>query len=396
MNINSISPIQSPLINIYKKTMQTLIDRKDFYISVEDLFQKLQDSVSPALLSTFGKEKIVKISNPNVASAMASTQAPDISFNLSIKRLASKHTVASKVFTASGKELSNVSIDVNNNTFTVSNAENNFAALSFLADKINNSGVAKAYVQYNDDTGIRLVIQSNKTGSINALQINNGDALGLDDLTRIADDSNGGTVFPDVDTFSPDLLDAKALINELTWKSHENTGIPIEEITVTLKATGTTTISIQQDKDSPRKIIENVAAIYQTIKNKYGNDLTVRNALYTLRSLMKTELGFEFDKEGNVTVNYGTIDAMDYDILIEKIKNMAQNISSFAEERKHLFQNTANNYSQRINQYKRIIDKQTKILQEQQALLKYRESVYTSMQYQLQMQLTKIKQIFGF
>ena len=139
-----------------------------------------------------------------------------------------------------------------------------------------------------------------------------------------------------------------------------------------------------------------MAAIYQTIKNKYGNDLTVRNALYTLRSLMKTELGFEFDKEGNVTVNYGTIDAMDYDILIEKIKNMAQNISSFAEERKHLFQNTANNYSQRINQYKRIIDKQTKILQEQQALLKYRESVYTSMQYQLQMQLTKIKQIFGF
>ncbi|MCH7345837.1 flagellar filament capping protein FliD [Pelomonas sp. CA6] len=137
-------------------------------------------------------------------------------------------------------------------------------SLTTIRDKINSAGAGVVASVVNDSSGSRLVMRSSLTGESSAFRVtvadgdgNNSDAAGL---SRLAFDPSAGISSMGQ---TQAAQNAKAVINGLPVNSESNTiESAIDGLSMTLLKPATTTVTMNQDKDSIKKTINEFVTAY--------------------------------------------------------------------------------------------------------------------------------------
>ena len=221
-------------------------------------------------------------------------------FNIDVDRLAENHRLAAaNVFadtdtTAIGSSGDTLTIDVGGQDFTI---EYGGMTLAEVRDAINsstaNTGVTASIL--NDDSGNRLIISGDDTGSSNFISISysGADAFAFADLNT---DRDGDLSFTAAD------LDAALTIEGQFSVTRDSNTISdvIQGVTLSLLETGSSTISIDNNFQAVESNIQSVVnsfnSVLQTVRDLRGGALssdvnTLSRIESQLRGVLNTTLG---------------------------------------------------------------------------------------------------------
>jgi flagellar hook-associated protein 2 len=256
-------------------------------------------------------------------SASADSDAVAGEYSINVVALAQRDKLASAAFSDTnsigqgtlsisvGAESFDVVIDSTNDSLAgIRNAINNASA---------NTGVSASII--TDDAGSRLILTSDDTGTENALSItvsddsdgNNTDASGLSAFVN----ANMTTV--------TSATDAVVEIDNFTVTSSSNTiSGAIEGVSITAKATGSSTLSITRDDDAILESVKEFASAYNSlmteIKSQRSGQLEADSTLLTIERQIRdvfnsgsaisgssfrylVEAGVSLDKNGEMKVD---------------------------------------------------------------------------------------------
>lgn len=313
-----------------------------------------------------GTGRSVSTGDSNVITASATSAANLGSFDISISRLATNLTQASRSFTSTSAAIlangattatfelrkggastgESFTIDSNNNT------------LEGLRDAINakNAGVTASIVDVNGDgTGNQLVLSSKDTGATGRVELVETTSTGT--LT----DLNVRSLNPPDNNFTN--LNASLTLNGLSISRSTNSfSDAITGVTFNLKKTGSTTIGVTQSTEIENKLrafINAYNGIQEVVASQYkkdskdrptgilAGDSTLRNVQRELRDALSaesadnggaftslTEVGITRDKDGKLSI--------DSTVFNDKLKTNPEDVKALlfgkTEDDKGIFQ----------------------------------------------------------
>ncbi|NOZ91795.1 MAG: flagellar filament capping protein FliD [Dictyoglomi bacterium] len=486
-----MAPARKPidLLNNQKalidKQVKALNEIKGILSSMKDLAHSLADPVLGAW-----RDKEVSVSNDDVASVSVTSSATEGVWDLTVNRVATAHRVISSqvaktdtnlVNTYGGKLLkltfnlkdgttSTVNVDLTD--ITTDNGSTNIDVLNKIADAINSASDAgvKAVVIGTDPDNVRLSIYATSVGSDKAIDSMSAEEssdggntysasnlwsdLALDDLSKVydpTDPTSGGSIAPEGEsgtTFDYDWLNLDAVLSGVPIKDTDNTiSDGILGATITVKSTGSTTISIRDNVDNVVKKIEDFMNKFTELNAKIraytfagsdkaergvlANDTSIRMTLYAIREAMTAavkvtvgsdtetftgeKLGITFDKEGNLTFDSSIIRNMlsgseeDREKIIKAFTQSTENgdpedgifvrlekkLETYVDSVSGLFTTRINS----LNERKDYIDERIKTLEK---MLDAKEQMYReqlgnlmAMSMELKQQVSEMHGIFG-
>ncbi|NYE56889.1 flagellar filament capping protein FliD [Carboxydothermus ferrireducens] len=269
------------LMQVERKPLENLQQRKSnleavrtAWGQIKSKLSSLYTTINSLMSSSLYTNLIATSSDVNVLTASAQSTAVKGSYNIEVKTLAQSYIIASKQQTSVTTPL-----NLNSTSFKIAiggvvqkDSLGNDIVISIgptdtlvsIRDKINNAkaGVTASIVDN------KLLLTANTTGAANSISFTavTGDALQVLGLA----DANGNPV-----TIVQAGTDAQVVINGLTLtRSSNNISDAIYGVTLTLKKTGTVTLTVDNDTAT---IIDKV----KTFVNQYNdlmNDLATKTA----------------------------------------------------------------------------------------------------------------------
>jgi flagellar hook-associated protein 2 len=343
-------------------------------LSVDDLF----------------KSKSATSSNTNVLTATATAETPNVTLNVSVTQLSSKEVRLSK------GGVSDLSSQISWDNFTITyqkspnsedketfNVEGGSGTLKDLVDKINQvaGSVIVASVFY-DGSQYRLML-SEKDEALSTVETN------PDAGTYVI--STSGLVINGQSDLDDNPLqqakNAKVQIGNTTVQSPTNR---IENVlpglTLELKATGDTTVSVEDDYskvknffadfvDKYNAVIKQVNEMTDKDKGLFQGDQVITGVKESLADMLDPLFKYgivTYNEDGTLTFNSSAVDELanknpqELKGLVETVKNT---YGSYLEDLRRDFQSFINDYQARIDDLnKRMTEFQEQLSQEEQQL----------------------------
>lgn len=329
------------------------------YGSLKSAVSTFKDAI--AKLNDISKFKVFKAtsSDETILTASASSSAAKGTFTLQVNRIAENHRMSSNSFfpntdtTTVGAAGDTMTISVGGSAFTV---QHGGKTLGQIRDAINtattNTGVTASIIK--DNSGFRLLLSSNDTGSTKALTVSYS---GIDPFTlqTLNTDRDGSGAFTTAD------LDASVRLENtfnITSSSNSLTET-IQGVTLTLKKAGSITLTVDRDNAAVEKSVQDFAKTYsdlvKTLAKLRGDVLkSDRSALLEIeaqfRNVLNTavtgvgsfgnvfEIGVSTQKDGTLSVNTTTLGgALTSDfsgvaaLFADSTKGIAVRLSSLAD-----------------------------------------------------------------
>jgi flagellar hook-associated protein 2 len=307
LDVNSII---SQLMALERRPLDQLDSRKSQLNAQISAFGTLKSALSTFASAMSALRDVTKF-QPYAATSgdeaalgvsLGSGAAPG-SFAVDITRLASSHKLASGPY-SSGATLGegSLNVTVGSESFSVAiDSSNN--TLAGIRDAINtasgNSKVSAGIVNTSD--GARLVLTSRQSGAAGTIQVvvtgdsdgNDGDAAGLSALTFVA----GGTQNLTQVTAGQD---ASFTIDGFAVTSPSNdVATAVDGVTFSLKAIGTSTVTINRDDAAIATAAQDFAKAYNDLKDAIGklrkgdlaSDASLRSVESALTNVLQTAAG---------------------------------------------------------------------------------------------------------
>lgn len=256
-------------------------------------------------------------------SASADSDAVAGEYSINVVALAQRDKLASAAFSDTNSiGQGTLSISVGAESFDVV-IESTNDSLAGIRNAINNAsantGVSASII--TDDAGSRLILTSDDTGTENALSISvSGDSDGNNT------DSSGLSAFVNANmTTVTSATDAVVEIDNFTVTSSSNTiSGAIEGVSITAKATGSSTLSITRDDEAILESVKEFASAYNSlmteIKSQRSGQLEADSTLLTIERQIRdvfnsgsaisgssfrylVEAGVSLDKNGEMKVD---------------------------------------------------------------------------------------------
>lgn len=268
---NLMSVERRPVIALDTRNVE-LKAQVSAYGSLKSAVSTFRDAVDK--LSDPDKFKVYAAtsSEAEVATATASSGAARGVYNLTVNRIAENHRLASGTafddadVTTLGNVGDTMTIKVGAAAFVV---ESGGKTLNGLRDEINaaatNTGVTASVMK--DDSGYRLLLSANDTGSAKALTVTYStapaDPLALTTLNADRDGTAG---------FTPADLDASVLLEgQFAVTSSSNTlSEAIQGVSVTIKKAGTVTVSVDRDNAAVERSVQSFTKAYSDLVGTMG------------------------------------------------------------------------------------------------------------------------------
>jgi flagellar hook-associated protein 2 len=343
-------------------------------LSVDDLF----------------KSKSATSSNTNVLTATATTEAPNVTLNLSVTQLSSKEVRLSK------GGVSNLSSSINWSDFTITykkgpNPEDvetftvggGSGTLRDLVDRINQSAGSKVVASvFYDGSKYRLML-SEKDEALSTVETDAG-------TNTYAISTSGLVIGGQSDLDDTPLQQAKNAKVQIGTTTVQRPTNRIENIlpglTLELKATGDATVSIGDDYSKVKNFFADFVAKYNAVI-KQVNELTdkdkglfqgdqiitgVKNSIAGMLDPLFRYGVISYNEDGTLTFNNSAVEELanrDPQELRRLVETVKTNYGSYLERSKIDFQSFINDYQSRIDSLNQNMTKfQEQLLQEEQKL----------------------------
>lgn len=314
---------QQPLVRLGTREVE-LKAQLSAYGSLKSAVATFRDAIDK--LSDVDKFKVytAKSSDDKALTATASSSAATGVYNLEIHRIAENHRLASGT-TFADSDATPIGVDGETMTIAVGGAAFTIASggktLGAIRDAINdaaaNTGVTASIIK--DDSGSRLVLSSNETGSAKAIEVtySGADPFALATLNADRDASGGFT--------NADLDASLTLEGQFSVTSSSNALTEtIQGVSLKLVAAGTVSLRVERDTAAVEKSVQAFAKAYsdlvstmskmrtQTLKSDNVSLLSIESQL---RAVLNTnveveggfanpfELGISTEKSGTLTVD---------------------------------------------------------------------------------------------
>ncbi|WP_457626271.1 flagellar filament capping protein FliD [Persephonella sp.] len=258
-------------VNLMNQQIEDIKKKKE---ALNAIYDKLSALMSPSLdltLETTYETKKASFSNPDVASATVSDDAVDGTYSITVNALATANkwkvgTVApvtdiDQKFTQSGSLTINYLKDGSATSLVI---DYNNKSLRQIMEEINQSEDLEATIinlGSSSSPDYQLIIKSKNTGTDNAI-------TGIDDSLNPGDDTAG--IFSEDSTKTYETVaaqNAEVVIDGVTFSNSSNTlsGV-INGVTLMLKDTGTTELTISDDYSGVKGKIEDILNGYNQLK----------------------------------------------------------------------------------------------------------------------------------
>jgi flagellar hook-associated protein 2 len=222
-----------------------------------------------------------------VLNASADSNAAKGVFSMDVARIAENHrlaadnTFADSDTTAIGVAGDTMTITVGSSAFTVEFGGKTLAEIRNLINQaLDNMGVTASIL--NDDTGKRLILASNQTGSDSALSVSYSgtDPLSLQDLNT---DRNGDSSFTPADLDAVFTLEGQFTVTRTSNSVRD----VIEGVSLTLNEPGAATVTIDKDIGAMERSVQDFVDAYNGLVDtiKALGDGVLDNDSSTLLSL---------------------------------------------------------------------------------------------------------------
>ncbi len=257
-------------VNMLQADQTRLMAKQQALSSIREKLDAFTDPLSSLLLdSTFDTKKAV-LSNSDVASVSVTNDALETSYSLQVNQLAQANTF--KIGTV------NTITDINSQittsgTLTINYLKDGSASslnidytnksLKEIMDQINQSSDLQASIinlGTSSSPDYQLIVTSKNSGLDNRI-------TGIDDSVNPGDDSAGVFSEDTAKTFETVAAqDAQIVLNGISFSSSTNTFEDIiTGVSITVKDTGTTTISIERDNSQIRNKLESIVNAYNEL-----------------------------------------------------------------------------------------------------------------------------------
>ena len=320
-----VDNIVRQLMVLERRPLDALESRERDYRNDLSAFGRLKGALSSfesAMdgLASLDKFKVFSATSANedAFTATASTSATTGSYAVKVNQLAQSHKLASAAFASTDAiGTGTLSIQVGTNSFNVAiDGTNN--TLSDIRDAINNAadntGVSASII--TDDTGSRLILSSDKSGTANAITVtatdddaNNIDNAGLSQL--VYDGVNNNLSLGQAARDSIIEIDGFTVTNS----SNTVTGA-VEGVTLNLKAqtTAADALSVSRDtaavKENVQAFVDAYNSLRSTIRTLGGEDgplqgdsglLSIERQIQNVFNTKASGLDFDYLSELGVT-----------------------------------------------------------------------------------------------
>jgi flagellar hook-associated protein 2 len=343
-------------------------------LSVDDLF----------------KSKSADSSNTNVLTATATTEAPNVTLNLSVIQLSSKEVRLSK------GGVSDIGSNISWSAFTITykkgpnpedvetfNVEGGSGTLRDLVDRINQSAGSKVVASvFYDGSQYRLML-SEKDEALSTVET---DA----DVGTYAISTSGLVINGQSDLDNTPLQQAKNAKVQIGTTTVQRPTNRIENVlpglTLELKATGDATVSIRDDYSKVKNFFADFVAKYNAVikqvnemtdkdKGLFQGDQIITGVKNSLAGMLDPLFRYgvvSYNEDGTLTFNSSAVDELankDPQELRRLVETVKTNYGSYLERSRIDFQSFINDYQSRIDSLNQNMAKfQEQLLQEEQKL----------------------------
>jgi len=343
-------------------------------LSVDDLF----------------KSKSADSSNTNVLTATATTEAPNVTLNLSVIQLSSREVRLSK------GGVSDLGSNISWSAFTITykkgpnpedvetfNVEGGSGTLRDLVDRINQSAGSKVVASvFYDGSQYRLML-SEKDEALSTVETDAG-------TNTYAISTSGLVINGQYDLDNTPLQQAKNAKVQIGTTIVQRPTNRIENVlpglTLELKATGEATVSIRDDYSKVKNFFADFVAKYNAVikqvnemtdkdKGLFQGDQIITGVKNSLAGMLDPLFRYgivSYNEDGTLTFNSSAVDELankDPHELKRLVETVKTNYGSYLERSRIDFQSFINDYQSRIDSLNQDMAKfQEQLLQEEQKL----------------------------
>jgi len=260
--IQKILELENRRIELQESRKAALQEKQRAWQQVRSSLTTLRSKLDAIRFASTYRARTVTLSDDSVATVTAGVGATLTTHRLEVVRLATAHVVGSKFVDDATTKLGLEGVlKINDQTITIVASDNLYS----IRDKINaaNAGVAAEVVRVaNAGTPqYRLVLTSKQTGTSGAIQIEDPDGVAQAE----------GLGFLDGSDFANELVaaqNAEFVLDGIHYENYSSNVITdvLPNLTITLKRTGTTEITVSMDVDKVAGAIKEwVDALNETL-----------------------------------------------------------------------------------------------------------------------------------
>ncbi|MGG1312914.1 flagellar filament capping protein FliD [Cohnella laeviribosi] len=326
----------SALMASDKTNYTTLENRKNDYGKIQSLFRTLNTKVSA--LRTAASDLLYMSNLTKTAATSSDTKVLNVSssagaakgtYQVVVNNLAQNHIIRTDSVNSSGTSVkagiaSDATITIDDVTINVGQLAADAATdkdfLTSLKNAINaGSANLTASLLQTSDTEVSLVLSSKNTGAGNSIKVGSGaygitgDSIALQKLGLVDAGNNLKNVVQEA-------ADANFTVNGVAVTSSSNTvkGV-IENVTFSLIAKGTTTVTVDTDKEAVANLISAFVDAYNAVVDTVNSakaftdsnsrtplktDSTLNSLLSSLGSWVNLQAGTKADGKSDLSLKY--------------------------------------------------------------------------------------------
>jgi flagellar hook-associated protein 2 len=390
-------PIVDQLLRLKSLPLERMAQEGNQLKAKQDSLSKLANSIdafnnlfSNLSVDDLFKSKSATSSNTNVLTATATTEAPNVTLNLSVTQLSSKEVRLSK------GGVSNLGSSITWYAFTITykkgpnpedvetfNVEGGSGTLRDLVDRINQSAGSKVVASvFYDGSQYRLMI-SEKDEALSTVETNT-------DVGTYVISTSGLVINGQSDLDDTPLQQAKNAKVKIGTTTVQRPTNRIENLlpglTLELKATGDATVSVGDDYSKVKNFFADFVAKYNAVikqvnemtdkdKGLFQGDQVITGVKNSLAGMLDPLFRYgvvSYNEDGTLTFNSSAVDELankDPQELRRLVETIKTNYGSYLERSRIDFQSFINDYQSRIDRLTQDMAKfQEQLLQEEQKL----------------------------
>lgn len=339
--IEQLVSLKKQPIYRYESEISEINKQKDAWRDVNGRLSSLEDKLSELKFSSTFNSRSAESSKEEIATATATNDAAEASYDLEITQVAEAHRAASTIDIAdSTTDLASVgsgTISIRGTDITIGE---NFS-LADIRDEINNTENIGASATIIDNN---LVIESTETGTNNSLDLQDSTGTVLQDLGIL--DTDGTTLKNELQSAE----NAQLSINGIDVESQSNTiDQAVEGMKFELTDSGSVNIEVSKDTAKAEESVQAFVDQYNSLmsfideKSNYNSDTDTASVLQGDSTLMRlqsrlrqtimgkvesggdlthiSQLGISVDRDGVMT--------LDSEKLTEALENDAAAVTKF-------------------------------------------------------------------
>lgn len=423
--LQQIQQLKSQQIYMMQTKQDQLNQKKTVINDIKTILSGMKDVLSGFDDKAILNAKSINISNDSILSATVKdpTKAQVGTYNIQVNQLAKNHILASNT-TFSNKDsaisgLNSGTLKITQNGIDLNIGYDSSYSLQAIADKINtessiwNFNVRATIVNVSSSStpSYKLVISSTKTGVSNQISIN--DSGNLSGILNLQDVQSPQDAIINIDGIS-------------VSRSSNQFDDVVEGISFTVKTTGDTVVSIEEDKNSIKQVLSKFVDSYNNLVEKvkaetgkngklsgeYSIDRIKNDIFKEIQDLVFSGI-FDFDRNsGKISLNSGKLDQVLSNTssttgsslietrgqLFAKLSNIKSNLTNFLNDTTlstGTLGNMISSYDKQISSIQDSIDRMTQRVQMEIDILKRQFIMMESLQAQYNAISARIQATFG-